>query len=405
MSINFAGDETNYPADVRLVDATDPVLGGEDGAANLAAQDLADRTAYLNAKRLADFTAGIEAASGGMATVKEDDNGNWHVMARIPAFKSEVFDSDMAYDGGEQYHPAFRLDASTVVPEILVGLFPVSLTPPDLSGNTKLLTIPYAEPDTSRTHDQARAACSALGDGFHMMTIHEWGAVAFWAFNLVQNLRGNNSANVITDQEYGIKSAVTDTQILTGTGPLSWKHNGREFGISDLVAGVQEMMNLCRVVDAKVHFPFYNEFWSEPADWDDQGVWFGPSAGGDLCIRGAAPNADDITYDQTFSGMEGYLLAPGSLPASVTDPRLCELMFWRIWATDGEPPTDHEIAWLDNRTGVMSFPNSAGTRYLIRGGAYADGADAGLPTMRSMSTTDTGFQYRVAWIDPSLVPA
>ena len=402
MPINFTGDDTNYPTNVRIVDTTDPVLGGEDGAANLASQDLADRTAYLNARRFDDFKNGIEHASGGMATVKADVNGNWHVMARIPAFKSQVFDADLAYPivyPSGAYHPAFRLDASTNVPEILVGLFPVSLNSDD-----ELVTLPGVAPDLTKTHDEARAACAALGDGFHMLTIHEWGALAFWAFNLVQNLKGNRGTNVITDQEYGVKAAVTYTQVLTGTGPLSWRHNGREFGVADLVAGVEEMVNLCRTVDAKIHFPFYNEFWTDPADWDDQGVWLGPSAGSVLCIQGVAPIADDVTYDQSFSGMEGENLTPGSLPASIQDPRLCELMFWRIWATDGTPPVEHEIAWLDNRIGNIYFLNSAGTRYLVRGGAYADGDDAGLPTMRSIATADTGYRFRLAWIDPTLIP-
>jgi hypothetical protein len=238
-----------------------------------------------------------------------------------------------------------------------------------------------------------------------MMTIHEWGALAFWAFNLVQNLRGNSSANVITDQEYGVKSSVENTQILTGTGPLTWKHNGREFGVSDLVAGVQEMINLCRMVDAKIHFPQYNEFWKEPADWTDQLIWFGPSAGSVLCIDGTAPIADDTTYKADFDGIEhGTNFTPGSLPASLVDPRLCELLLIRTWYTDGTPPVAHEIAWLNTRTGVMAFPNSAGARYLTRGGAYADGADAGLPTMGSITTADVGCQYRVAWIDPDLIP-
>ena len=399
MPINYPGAD-EFPANVQIVDTTDPVLGGVDGAANLAAQDLAKRTTYLNTRRLEDYRAGIEAASGGMATVKADDNGNWHVMARIPAFKSEVFDADFAVFGVTvSYHPAFRLDASTTVPEILIGLFPVSL-----NGVGEPVTLPGVAPDLTATHDEARVHCRALGLGFHMMTIHEWGALAFWAFNLVQNLRGNSSANVITDQEYGAKSSVTNTQILTGTGPLSWKHNGREFGVSDLVAGVQEMINLCRTVDCKIHFPQYNEFWKEPADWDDQLIWFGPSGGGLLCIRGTAPNADDVVYTADFDGIEYANFIPESLPAALTDPRLCELLLNRVWFTDGPVPTPHEIDWLDNRIGEMAFPNSAGTRYLIRGGAYAEGANAGLPTMHSITTAATGYQYRAAWIDPDLIP-
>jgi len=400
MPINYPGAD-EFPANVQLVDTTDPVLGGVDSAANLAAQDLADRTAYLQARRLEDYRAGIEAASGGMATVKADDNGNWHVMARIPAFQSEIFDADFAVFGvGSRYHPAFCLDASTVVPEILIGLFPVSL-----NAAAEPVTFPGVAPDLTKTHDEARAACDALGDGFHMMTIHEWGALAFWAFNLVQNLRGNSSANVITDQEYGIKVSVTDAQVLTGTGPLIWRHNGREFGVADLVGGIQEMINLCRTVDAKIHFPLIIEFWQEPADWDDQLIWFAPTAGSVLCIDGTAPIADDVTYEADFDGIEyGANFTPGALPAALTDPRLCELLLNRVWYTDGTPPTAHEVAWLDTRTGVMAFPNSAGTRYLTRGGAYADGADAGLPTMGSITTAATGYQYRVAWIDPDLIP-
>jgi hypothetical protein len=403
MPINFPGDDTNYPTEVRIVDTTDPVLGGEDGAANLASQDLADRTAYLNARRFDDFKNGVEHASGGMATVKADVNGNWHVMARIPAFKSKVFDADLAYPivyPSGAYHPAFRLNTSTNIPEFLVGLFPVSLNSDD-----ELVTLPGVAPDLAKTHDEARAACAALGNGFHMLTIHEHAALAFWAFNLVQSLRGNTSANVITNQEYGIKAAVTDTQVLTGTGPLIWRHNGREFGVADLVGGIEEMINLCRTVDAKIHFPFYNEFWKDPSDWTDQLIWFAPTAGSVLCIDGTAPIADDVTYEADFDGLEfGTNFTPGALPAALKDPRLCELLFARTWYTDGTPPIAHEIAWLDARPGTEYFPNSAGTRYLVRGGAYTDGAEAGMPTLRSITTADTGYQYRVAWIDPDLIP-
>ena len=400
MPINYPGDD-DFPANVRLKVTTDAALGGLGGAANHGLEDLADRTAYLNARRFDDFKNGIEHASGGMATVKADVNGNWHVMARIPAFKSSVFDSDLSYNPiSEKYHPAFRLDETTITPEILVGLFPVSLNSDD-----ELVTLPGVAPDLTKTHEEARTACAALGDGFHMLTIHEWGALAFWAFNLVQNLKGNRGTNEITDQEYGVKAAVTDTQVLTGTGPLSWRHNGREFGVADLVAGVEEMINLCRTVDAKIHFPFYNEFWTDPAGWDDEEIWFAPSAGSVLCIDGTAPIADDVTYDATFSGIEhGANFTPGALPAALKDPRLCEMLLIRTWYTDGTPPTAHEIAWLDSRIGDMYFPNSAGTRYLVRGGAHADGDDAGMPTMRSITTAATGYQYRVAWIDPTLIP-
>lgn len=403
MPINFPGDDTNYPANVRIVDTTDPVLGGEDGVANLASQDLADRTAYLNARRFDDFKNGIEHASGGMATVKTDVNGNWHVMARIPAFKSDIFDGDLAYHGDitpSEYHPAFRLDASTVVPEILIALFPVSLNADD-----ELVSIPGVAPDTTKTHDEARAACDALGDGFHMLTIHEQSALAFWAFNLYQNLKGNRGTNVITDQEYGIKVAVSDDQVLLGTGPLIWRHNGREFGVADLVGGTEEMVNLCRTVDAKIHFPFYNEFWADPADWDDEEIWYAPNAGLLLCIDGTAPIADSTTYNNNFSDIEhGANFTPGSLPAALTDPRLCELLFIRTWYTDGTPPTPHTVSWLDNRNGIEYFPNIAGTRYLVRGGHFDDGDDVGMPHMRSITTADTGYQYRLAWIDPTLIP-
>lgn len=402
MPINYPGDD-DFPANVRLKATTDAALGGLGGAANHGLEDLGDRTAYLQARRFDDFKNGVEHASGGMATVKADDNGNWHVMARIPAFKSDIFDGDLAYNGEitpSKYHPAFRLDASTDIPEFLVGLFPVSLNSDD-----ELVTLPGVAPDLAKTHDEARVACAALGNGFHMMTIHEHAALAFWAFNLVQSLRGNTSANVITNQEYGIKAAVTDTQVLTGTGPLIWRHNGREFGVADLVGGIEEMINLCRTVDAKIHFPFYNEFWKDPSDWTDQLIWFAPTAGSVLCIDGTAPIADDVTYEADFDGLEfGTNFTPGALPAALKDPRLCELLFARTWYTDGTPPTAHEIAWLDARPGTEYFPNSAGTRYLVRGGAYTDGAEAGMPTLRSITTADTGYQYRVAWIDPDLIP-
>jgi microcystin-dependent protein len=58
-------DSVNYDAAVYQLDTTDPVLGGPSGPANLAAQNLANRTAWLRARALASLrTEGITPVTG-----------------------------------------------------------------------------------------------------------------------------------------------------------------------------------------------------------------------------------------------------------------------------------------------------------------------------------------------------
>jgi len=403
MPTNFPGSDL-FPANVRIKTITDPALGGVDGAANVGLQDVADRTTYLNTRRLDDYTAQIEAASGGRATVKADINGNWHVMARIPAFKPEILDAAfVGFGASSSYPPAFRLNAATNITEFLVSLFPVSI-----DGNGDLATVPGVMADNSKTFSTAVVACADLGPGWHMLTVHEHAAIALWAMARITeaapgtDLRGNVTASLTKWEKYFMTPANGTGVNFLGTGDPNWRHDGTLFGVADLVGGFQEeFVNLIKAVDAKLRFPSYNEFWKNEADWAvDSGVYLSKNITNQLCLSDTSV-INNTGYTELFS-----LIASdyATVPAIAKLPTLCELLITRQWwGSDGVTQT--WIAFLDNRWGYLNYTLSAGTSYFVRGGRQdRDYPQSGLAYLYPKTAAGDECNYRLAWIDPALIP-
>ncbi len=98
----------------------------------------------------------------------------------------------------------------------------------------------------------AKQACANRkinGQACHMATPKEWGTVVFLAKLLGHEMHGNNNYGYdYRDGNAWDKNGVPDTvqggRVLTGTGPVSWSHNGMADGVFDMLGNVWEWIDM-----------------------------------------------------------------------------------------------------------------------------------------------------------------
>ena len=178
-----------------------------------------------------------------------DDKGLPSVMVYVPKFKL----SEVITGGADAYHPAFIING-TVVDGIYIGKYQ------SVVEGGRAYSLPGRDPASNLTWDTARGYCEAKGAGWHMMTKAEWGMIALWCKAHGIFPKGNNnygkdtteSAAVAIPATYDSNGKVNHT--LTGTGPLTWSHDGTMKGIMDLNGNVSEWEGAYRTVYGELQF-------------------------------------------------------------------------------------------------------------------------------------------------------
>jgi hypothetical protein len=175
-----------------------------------------------------------------------DDKGLPSVMVRIPKFKI----SDVIAGGSDSTHPAFIVNGNEV-PEIYISKFQ------NVIHNGRAYSLPGEDPKASINFDTARQACEAKGAGWHLMTNAEWAAIALWCRKNNLMPKGNNNYGkdhtentVVAIPTYYESGKIA--RVATGTGPVTWSHNGEVTGIWDLNGNVYEWMGGYRTMGGEI---------------------------------------------------------------------------------------------------------------------------------------------------------
>ena len=181
-----------------------------------------------------------------------DDKGLPSVMVYIPKFKL----SEVLTGGPDTYHPAFIINGS-VVDGIYIGKYQATLE------DGRAYSLPAKDPAANINFDNSIARCTAKGSGWHLMTKAEWGMIALWCKKHGIFPKGNNNyGKDSTESAYTAIPATYGTgadagkiyHVLTGTGPLSWSHDGTMKGIWDLNGNVNEWEGGFRTVYGELQF-------------------------------------------------------------------------------------------------------------------------------------------------------
>ena len=184
----------------------------------------------------------VEAATGGLCTVLYDDKGHPSFMRRIPKMRIEDLYPDLGMTGT---HPAFIVNG-VEKSELFIGMYPASLV------DSYAVSLPGMDPANYLSFDSAVSYCKNKGTGWHLMTNVEWALLGALGIKTGFQPRGNtywgqhheakhetgtlapgaSGLGVVTDDLHG--------RTLTGSGPVSWRHDNSPAGIADLVGNVWE---------------------------------------------------------------------------------------------------------------------------------------------------------------------
>lgn len=317
------------------------------------------------------YRQAVEAASGGRNTVMYDDKGNPSIMVFIPRFNlADVIDGAPASP-----HPAFIVNG-VVKDGIWISKYQ------NVIHDGRAYSLPGMNPATSMNIDAASAACKAKGAGWHLMTNAEWAAIALWCKKNGSMPRGNNSYgkdHAATHEAGRLVNPSSLDRILTGTGPVSWSHDGSSSGIYDLNGNVHEFIDGIRIVNGKIWTHKDNDYGTDPnslAAWIDTGVFI------DNTVAGTADTtAPKVSGSMQFSSERiNPMTTLGDVDNSYAyNSQTLESMVAKNGYTVPELLKYLALAPTVGSHGLDALEvRNYGTRIAFRGGNWAGGSNSGV---------------------------
>lgn len=324
----------------------------------------------------------LERATGGQQTIIRDDQGNANCMFVLPRFRYE--DLGITADMGTGDVTAFDFGSGSIKSEIFIGAY--------LASGSGSVSAPRQDPRASLDHTAARAACAAKGAGWHLMTAHEWAAIALWCMANGYEPIGNTNwgrshaktwmvGDRADNRAPGDASGTGRTQ--TGSMGVEATHNKSLAGIADLVGNILEWQDGFLLQDGRFKLSSHNA--QVEASWTFADAFLDASipTGGSVILSNAVNNRLGAIGDNVTAGNS----------ANVD---------WRSMTKSGGYVSNQAMKRLllepanalpQGRIYMRNF----GERLPYRGGNWSDGASAGLAAVslnssRAFTSTLVGFR-------------
>lgn len=334
----------------------------------------------------------VELASGGLQTVLYTAKGQATYMNIIQKYDMSTIDASLSGT-----HPAFIVDG-VEKPEIFIGTYQGRIV------NGELLSLPNVEPTHSTNYTNFLAAARACGNGHHLITNAEWSAVALQCYKdntqpLGNTYYGRSSENplLVGRRADGLNPGDTSgsARTLTGSGPVEWRHNGKENGIADLSGNVWEWNSGMRIFNGEIQVIADNnasklaiDLGAASTEWKaidgETGNLVTPDGAG--TTAGTIKYADGGTADYTINGGSFGAIRNLSTTKPVTEAALARLKALCLY-----PHIENTASYNSD----YFAKNMDGERLPIRGGYWINAAAAGvfalsLSNARSSTTTSLG---------------
>ena len=314
-----------------------------------------------------------------------DDKGMPGFYVQVGAQKL----SALLTGGDDTVHPAFRV-SGVEKPYIYIGKYQ------GVEDNGRIYSLPGVDPKVSITHDQYIDRCQAKGPGHHCITAAERAYLALLCRKSGTMPKGNN--NYGKDSSEALYTAIPAAydadgriaRLLTGTGPLSWRHNGALDGICDLNGNIWEWALGIRLVHGELQvIP-----WNNAADPD---------------VDMSATSAQWQAIKASASSWEDLFIPPngqGTTTGSVKLDYVSEHWQWATTITSQEDSIRNAVFYLTTASGLspaaklflqtmallpedgqegdtyggdyLFANNAAEARYAYCGGGWNNGSGAGV---------------------------
>ncbi len=337
-------------------------------------------------------------------SILTDDKGLPSVMVRIPKFKI----SDVITGGSDSTHPAFIVNG-VEVPQIYISKYQ------NVIYDGRAYSLPLEDPGASINFDTARQACEAKGAGWHLMTNAEWAAIALWCRKNSLMPKGNNNyGKDTTESAYQSIPTTVDgstgqtNRVATGSGPLTWAHNGAQDGIWDLNGNVNEWTGGYRTVNGEIQIIPNNNAAAQVEQGASSTLWKAIMPDGSLVAPGTAGTLKwDYTADPgTETGSKPFRLNTIlEFPQTVEGPNGSN-SFAALTAASGVtvPEMLKALALYPADSGDHGsdtvYMRNLGERLACRGGLWALGTSAGVFCLNgyTRSGVTAGLGFRSAFV-------
>lgn len=356
----------------------------------------------LTAHAIEGHKKAIEDASGGRNTILVDDQGNPNIMVRIPRFNYEDVNAAILAKHGIDLQlgegtPTMFLTNGVPRGEVLIAKYLAS------SGkNGGCSVVGGVQPRTSVNYDAAKALCENKGANWHMMSIHEWAAIALWSLANDTVPRGNtnygrsheNKLETARRADNGTPGDTSGTgRTDTGKGPDTWAHDHSAWGVQDLVGNVWEWLDQMMLKNGQIITTLDNNPSIAEVNWHKHGAYFdspsdsmsGTGNVGSPILSNSVTKRngplDDDSHDYPYMNNSNW----AGITQSATYQKI-ELL--RRLLIESE---------VTNSVSGGIWARNYGNRMPLRGGNWHDGSGAGLGALtlhdaRSISYSHIGFR-------------
>lgn len=327
-----------------------------------------------------------------------DDLDNPSIYVYIPKFRL----CDVLSIDDKRVHPAFLVNGKAIN-GFYVGKFQGRIY------NDRMCSLPGEIVSTDLTLDMSVDYNRSKGGKFHEITAAEWAAIALWCHKNGSEPKGNNDyGKDVSETLYkavpgttgqggagGYITTVTET-VATGTGPITWTHDGTLEGVWDMNGNVMEWCTGLRLVHGELQvIPLNNaadpmrDLSSDSAAWKAIDAATTSTAWDDLFItpdgNGTTPGSVKLDWDGVkwvYSTVIAHEVRSGpctfaSVTADASIGAMAKLFLQAIAMLPDTDLTGDGIATDYNRD-YFAVNNYASERLLIRGGRWDDGVGAGV---------------------------
>ena len=343
--------------------------------------------------------------------VQQDEAGLPSIMVWIPAFKN----SDVLTGGDDSVHPAFIVN-DRQIPGFYYSKYE------NVVHNGKAYSLPAENPASMIRYDEALDLCESKGYGWHLCTNAEWAAIALWCMKNGFLPCGNNGYGKDGDEsEYKAIPLTQDAngktaKTATGTGPLTWSHDGTASGIWDLNGNLWEWQGGIRLVWGELQILANNDA-ADPDNpqnqtstcWKAINAADGSLVDPECVMTDTACKTSGNTVKMDY--VDNVLKYSTGITNDSTESRSCDF----INIACGDEISDaakvllRALALLpdegknadDYKGDNVSFVNGATERSFVRGGTWYSGPYAGVFFFNAAiyrAATHEGYGLRAAYI-------
>ncbi|EYE88255.1 hypothetical protein Q428_08630 [Fervidicella metallireducens AeB] len=349
-------------------------------------------------KNYDEFKLAVEAASGGKNTVIFDDLGYPSIVVPIPKFKL----SDVIDGAPQTTHPAFIVDGQEK-DVIYISKYQ------NIVEFDRAYSLPMKDPRTYVNFDQAVQYCKNKGKGWHLMTNAEWAALALWCKKNNTMPRGNNNygQDASAPLEKGVPTYKDGSgktlRVATGSGAVSWAHDGTNAGIFDLNGNVWEWTGGLRLKNGEIQIIADNNASKDISQSDTSTLWNAIMPDGTLVAPGTAGTLKfDYTTATLTGGTGSFQLSDTIVNAQADETpygyKTFETLTTKAGLTVPMILKSLGIYPIDASCGGDGlYMRNIGERLPFRGGAYGSTTGAGvfalfLSNTRGSSSDNVGFR-------------